>query len=311
MATLTRHCGVAALAVWLLAGSARAAQDRVVSPNEDLSGFTPSAPPPAIELSGYLDLGFADAEGNGTSFHPDDWRLPADYAVDAFAPAVNARGDVASIETGGRFTNGFLPRSAGIGGRPSFLLNTASLDLRHGPPTGTLLLFARVQLLPRLDDRGSAVRVALEQAYGRLSPLASQELFLLAGKFDSVFGIEYLDKEAPQRTGVTPSLFARYTSGSYLGAKLFYRFQIPALWSALSLNLAATNSAPFSEVLLASEVSLTGRPVWSGRLGYELNLPGFQAKLGVSALRGPRNDQGDPGPAAHAGGPTCACPCSA
>ena len=83
-------------------------------------------------------------------------------------------------------------------------------------------------------------------------------------------------------------------AGSYLGAKLFYRRQLPSLWSALSLNLAATNSAPFNEVLLASEASLTGRPVWTGRLGYELNLPGFQAKLGLSALRGPRNDQGDP-----------------
>ena len=151
-----------------------------------------------------------------------------------------------------------------------------------------------MQLVPRLDERGSLVRVVLEQAYGRLSPLASQELFLFAGKFDSVFGIEYLEKEAPQRVGVTPSLFARYTSGSSIGAKLFYRLQLAPLWSALSLNLAATNSAPFSEVLLPSEVSLTGRPVLTGRLGYELNLPGFQTKVGLSLLRGPRNDQGDP-----------------
>jgi len=266
----------------------------VASPNEDLAGFSPSAPPPALELSGYLDLGFADAEGDGTSFHPDDRRLPADYAVDTFATAVNSRGDVASAESGGRFTNGFLPRSAGIGGRPSFLLNTASLDIRQGQPTGTLMLFARVQVLPRLEDRGSVARVVLEQAYGRLAPLASQELFLFAGKFDSVFGIEYLDKEAPQRVGITPSLFARYTTGSSIGAKLFYRFQLAPLWSALSVNLAATNSAPSSEVLLPSEVSLTGSPVFSGRLGYELNLPALQTKLGLSAVRGPRNDQGDP-----------------
>jgi hypothetical protein len=266
----------------------------VASPNEEVAGFSPTAAPPPIELGGYLDIGFADAEGDGTSFHPDDRRLPVDYAVDAFAPAVNARGDAASTETGGRFTNGFLPRSAGIAGRPSFLLNTASLDLRHGQPTGTLLLFARVQLVPRLHERGSVARVVLEQAYGRVAPFASQELFLHAGKFDSVFGIEYLEKEAPQRVGITPSLFARYTTGAYIGGKLFYRFQLAPLWSALSLNLAITNSAPFSEVLLASEVSLTGRPVLTGRLGYELNLPGFQTRLGLSVLRGPRNDQGDP-----------------
>jgi hypothetical protein len=286
------------VALMLLQASQSAAQAQpepaVSSPNQDVGGYTPSAPPPALELSGYLDVGFADAEGDGTSFHPADRRLPIDYAVDAFAPAVNSRGDVASSDSSGRFTNGFLPRSAGIGGRPSFLLNTASLDIRHGQPTGPLLLFARVQLLPRLDDQGSATRLVLENAYGRLAPLSSQELFVFAGKLDSVFGIEYLEKEAPLRVGVTPSLFARYTTGSSIGAKLFYRLQVASLWSAFSLNVAATNGGPFAEVLQPSEVSLTGRPVLTGRLGYELNRPGFQLKLGVSALRGPRNDQRDP-----------------
>jgi hypothetical protein len=266
----------------------------IPSPNEDLSGFSPSQPPPALELSGYLDVGFADADGDGTSFHPQDRRLPIDYASDPFAPAVNARGDAASTDSGGRFTNGFLPRSAGIGGRPSFLINTLSLDIRHGQPTGPLLVFARVQLLPRLEDRGSAARLVLEQAYGRFSPIASEELFLFAGRFDSVFGIEYLEKEAPLRVGVTPSLFARYTSGSVIGAKLFYRRQIAPLWSALSLNAAASNGPPFAEVLQPAEVSLTGQPVLTARLGYELNLPAFQARVGLSWLRGPRNDQDDP-----------------
>src|SRR4029079_5418003 len=36
-----------------------------------------------------------------------------------------------------------------------------------------------------------------------------------------------------------------------------------------------------------------GVPVGSGRLGYELNLPHFQMKLGGSGLYGPRNDQRD------------------
>jgi hypothetical protein len=305
-----------ATAVWLaltlpawLPARARAQEppaSEVPSPNEDLGGFSPSQPPaPAIELGGYLDVGFADAGGDGTSFHPDDRRLPIDYAADPFATAVNARGDAASTDSGGRFTNGFLPRSAGIGGRPSFLINTASLDIRHGQPTGTLLLFARVQLLPRLEAQGSTARVVLEQAYGRLSPLASEELFLFAGRFDSVFGIEYLDREAALRVGVTPSLFARYTTGSVIGAKVFYRRQIAPLWSSLSLNAAASNSAPFAEVLQPAEVSLTGRPVLTARLGYELNLPGFQAKLGLSwlsflgvSLSGEVLDlQLDPGPA--------------
>jgi hypothetical protein len=264
------------------------------SQNEDVAGFTAAEGGPRLEINGYVDVGFADAQGDGTSFAAGDTRLPADYGVDAFAPAVNTRGDVASTDAGGRFTNGFLPRSVGIGGRPSFLLNTVSTDLRYGGATTPVMVFSRLQLLPRYDAvNGSHVRVVVEQAFGRLTPFASQELAIFAGKLDSVFGIEYLEREANLRTGITPSLLARYTTGSSVGAKLFYRRQIAPLWSALSVNLAATNSAPFTDSLQPSEISLTGRPVLSGRLGYELNLPGIQLKLGGSLLRGPRNDQGD------------------
>src|SRR5204862_2723352 len=47
------------------------------------------------------------------------------------------------------------------------------------------------------------------------------------------------------------------------------------------------------EALQPTDASLTGVPIVSGRLGYELNLPRVQVKVGASALRGPRNDQFD------------------
>ena len=265
----------------------------VPSLNDDLPGYVPDLEPPALTIGGYVDVGFADAQGDGTSFHPDDRRLPLDYGSDSFATAVNSRGDVASIETGGRFTNAFLPRSAGIGGRPSFLLNTVSLDVQHAPRDSALLVFVRLQGVPRLTAQGSDTRLLVEQAFGRVQPLRDHELLLFVGKLDPVFGIEYLENQAPLRTGVTPSLLARYTTGTALGAKLLYRLQLAPLLSAVSLNVAATNNAPFSDALQASEASLTGRPVLSARAGYELNLPGFQLKLGGSGMRGPRNDQAD------------------
>ena len=67
-------------------------------------GYTPaegSASPPAFHVNGYVDIGFAHAGGDGTSFPAGDTRLPADYGVDTFAPAVNSRGDVASTDAGG------------------------------------------------------------------------------------------------------------------------------------------------------------------------------------------------------------------
>ena len=108
-----------------------------------------------------------------------------------------------------------------------------------------------------------------------------------------MFGIEYLENQANYRTGITPSLLARYTTGTTVGLKAFYRQQIAPLWSALSLNIAATNGGTFVEALQPVDVSLTGRPVGSARLGYELNLPRLQVKAGASGLRGPRNDQFD------------------
>jgi hypothetical protein len=264
----------------------------------EVEGFVlpPETPTtPALSLMGYVDFGFANAGGNGTSYPPGDFRVPADYGVDTFATAVNSRGDVASIDSGGRVTNGFLPRSVNIAGRPSFLLNVVNQDLRYQAAHVPVMAFVRVQLLPRWggDGEGNVTPVYVEQAFGRVTPLEGRELFIAGGKFDSVFGIEYLDNSSVFRTGITPSLFARYTTGTALGLKAFYRQQIPALWSALSLNIAATNGSNFVEALQPTDASLTGVPLVSARFGYELNLPRVQVKLGASGLRGPRNDQFD------------------
>jgi hypothetical protein len=291
-----------AAVAWAAAAAAPAARAQDPAPPpplNDSEGYTPPAEgpgaPSALTIGGYVDVGFANAGGDGTSFPPGDLRLPADYGVDPFAPAVNSRGDVASTDSQGLFTNGFLPRSVGIGGRPSFLINTVDVDLKYAAPGAPLTFFTRLQALPRLSATGDETRFLVEQAFGRVVPFDSLELAIAAGKFDSVFGIEYLDNEANIRTGVTPSLIARYTTGQSLGLKLFYRVQIAPLWSALSLNVAATTSGTFVEALQPPDASLTGVPVGSGRLGYELNLPRLQVKAGGSAMFGPRNDQSDPG----------------
>lgn len=275
-----------------LAEAERAAEQNTTA----AAGYTPAAQALAVSplrFTGYVDVGFARAQGDGTSFPRGDTRFPADYGVDTFAPMVNSRGDVASTDARGRLTNGFLPRSVGIAGNPSFLVNTVDADVRYQPVL-PLLLFGRVQLLPRFGAAdGESTRVLVEQAFARVAPFSSQELTIAAGKMDSVFGIEYLENEANLRTGITPSLIARYTTGQSLGAKVFYRFQIPALWTAISLNAAATNGGTFVETLQPQSASLTGTPVGSARLGLELNFPRVLVKLGGSAMYGPRNDQHD------------------
>jgi hypothetical protein len=288
-------CSPAARA-WAQAPAQPAGEE--AEPINDSDGYTPAAGegagPSPLSINGYVDVGFARAQGDGTSFAPGDTRVPLDYGVDGFAPAVNSRGDAASTDPGpNRVVNGFLPRSAGIGGRPSFLLNTASVDFKFTAPSAPLTIFTRVHFLPRFTGQGDDTRVVVEQAFGRIVPFDSQEMALSVGKFDSVFGIEYLENQANIRTGITPSLVSRYTSGQSIGAKLFYRVQIAPLWSALSMNVAATNSGNFVEALQPPDASLTGAPVASGRVGYELNTPVVQVKLGASAMYGPRNDQPD------------------
>jgi hypothetical protein len=274
--------------------AALAATQPALEPEPELpQGYTPSdeASQETLRLTGYVDVGFAKASGDGTSFAAGDVRLPAEYGVDPFATAVNSRGDVASTDASGRFTNGFLPKSVGIGGRPSFLLNTGSVDLRFTPRQLPLFLFVRLQAMPRLEPGGDATQFDLQQAFGKVTPFSSQEFAASLGRFDSVFGIEYLENEANFRVGVTPSLLARYTTGHSIGLKAFYRVQVPALASALSLNLAATNNGARTESLVGPDASLTGVPVGTGRLGYELNLKDLQVKAGASGLYGPRNDQ--------------------
>jgi hypothetical protein len=268
----------------------------------------PSSTTSPLVITGYVDVGFAKAQGNGTSFpasYATNPSMPPDYYVDPFAPAVNSRGEAAStaVPTAPGMAappvGGFLPRSAGIGGKPSFLVNTADVDLRYTAPEVPVLIFTRLQVIPRLYDPdpsenipgGESTRLLLEQAFGRVTPLKNAELAISVGKFDSVFGIEYLDNESNFRIGVTPSLVARYTTGQSVGVKAFYRFQIIPISSAVSINASATNSGTFVEALQGSSRSLTGTPIATVRLGYELNLPRVSLKLGGSAEYGPRNDQ--------------------
>jgi len=293
---------VAIGAACLAGAPARAAAQAPASDDpaaDDEPASDPSPQAAALVVTGYVDVGFADAQGDGTSFHPADTRAPLDYGVDPFAPAVNSRGDVASTAPGqdalgnARFVNGFLPRSAGIGGTPSFLLNTANVDLRYTSSELPVMVFTRMHLLPRLDSDGETTRLLLEQAFGRIAPVKSAELAISVGKFDSVFGIEYLENQANFRVGITPSLFARYTTGTSVGIKAFTRFQLVRISSAISVNASATNSGSFIEPLQGSSRSLTGVPVGAARVGYELNLPRVSIRVGTSIEYGPRNDQLD------------------
>src|SRR4029079_10039712 len=50
-------------------------------------------------------------------------------------------------------------------------------------------------------------------------PTEDGKTSIFVGKVDSVIGIEYKTRMAPDRVGITPSLITRYTTGSAVGIK--------------------------------------------------------------------------------------------
>src|SRR5260221_8666919 len=73
------------LALALADVSAARAQDRNADGTADAgdstdNGYTPPAgATPPLQINGYIDVGFAKAQGDGTSFAPGDLRLPVHY----------------------------------------------------------------------------------------------------------------------------------------------------------------------------------------------------------------------------------------
>jgi hypothetical protein len=105
---------------------------------------------------------------------------------------------------------------------------------------------------------------------------------------EPVFGIEYRDRKADQRFGITPSLMARYTTGTALGLKMRSKFGSDD-W--LVVAVAFTNGSNTTEQFhfydeLDSNLGKTG----SGRLAVRLPL---SIEVGLSGSAGPQDRSTD------------------
>jgi len=184
---------------------------------------------PLVNVGGYIDTGFFVAAGDGTGIvqdlGPRSQRLFPQYADhygwvflgDLLAPAINSRGEAADL--------GNLPGvdrydSVHSGGAPGFILNEVNLTL-NATIADSALATASLDFLPRsgFDFRlGDVFEVDLAQLEWMLG--AGRRTSIFVGKMESVLGIEYRERKASQRFGVTPSLLARYTTGTPLGIKV-------------------------------------------------------------------------------------------
>jgi hypothetical protein len=182
-----------------------------------------------LTIGGYIDAGFFSAGGNGSGviqdLGPKSERLFPQYfdhygwvfLGDLLAPAINSRGEAADL---GNLPNTDRFDSVHSGGAPGFIINEVNLTLNVAIADSALAT-ASMDFLPRsgLDFRlGDVFEVDLAQL--EWMPTADRRTSIFVGKMESVLGIEYRERKASQRFGVTPSLISRYTTGTPLGIKV-------------------------------------------------------------------------------------------
>jgi hypothetical protein len=186
---------------------------------------------PRVIVGGYLDLGFFAAQGNGSGIIRDEGNVYFPqyggkygwvFLGDILSPAVNTRGEVADLGD----ATGAPPRFDSIhaGGAPSFIVNEVNMTLTSGLGP-TALATASINFTPRTGSNFSLGDVFdADIAQLEWMPTRSQKTSIFVGKFDSVIGIEYRERKSNQRYGITPSLIARYTTGTAVGIKARSKF---------------------------------------------------------------------------------------
>jgi hypothetical protein len=178
-----------------------------------------------IKVTGYGDLGFSTTQGDGSGFRrdighehfPEHDDVAWVFYGDLLATQINSRGDVADLgEVPGveRFD------AVDSGGNPAFLVNELNVSVQAG--LGPRALFtSSINFTPRRSEREFALGDSFDVDLVQLEwqPTADGKTSLFVGKVDSVIGIEYKTRKASQRFGITPSLLARYTTGTAVGVK--------------------------------------------------------------------------------------------
>jgi len=253
---------------------------------------------PVVTVSGYIDFGFFATQGDGSGViqdvGPAQSRAFPEYANkfawvflgDLLSPAVNSRGEPADL---GNLPGVNRADSIRSGGAPSFIVNEVNLTMQ-GTLGETALATASVNYLPRSGtdfSLGDTFDVDLAQL--EWMPTESRRWSFFVGKMESVVGIEYRERKARDRFGITPSLIARYTTGNPLGLKVRGKLGTND-WFIVALAL--TNGSSTTETFhFYDEVDSNAGKTASGRLA--LRAPSGLLEVGASGSYGPQDHAQD------------------
>jgi hypothetical protein len=244
---------------------------------------------PRVTVGGYIDLGFFVPQGDGSGIIRDQGNLYFPeyqgkygwvFLGDLLAPTVNSRGEAADLGDAAGVDRFDSIHSRGA---PGFIANEVNLTLTSSLGDNALAT-ASVNFVPRSGSNfalGDFIDVDLAQL--EWMPTRSQKTSFFVGKMDSVLGIEYRDRKAVQRFGITPSLIARYTTGTALGMKLRSKLgpdDVVVIAAALTNGSNTTEQFHFYD-----EIDTNAGKTASGRLALRPPLP-FETEVGVSGSYG-------------------------
>jgi hypothetical protein len=244
---------------------------------------------PIVSIAGYVDAGFFAAAGTGVGIIQDVGpsrvfpaytdRYAWVFLGDPLSPAINTRGEAADL---GDFAGIDRFDSVNSNGAPGFIINEVNLTL-NAALSPSALATASVNFIPRSGHDfsiGDFIEVDLAQL--EWMPTASGKTSIFVGKFDSVIGIEYRERKSNQRFGITPSLIARYTTGTPIGIKVRSKF----VDDRVVIAAAATNGTSTTEQFhFYDEIDSNAGKTASGRLSVK-PLPRLDLEIGASGEYG-------------------------
>ena len=244
---------------------------------------------PRVTFGGYIDVGFFVPQGNGSGIVRDEGNaLFPEYAGrygwvflgDLLAPTINSRGEAADLGDAAGVERFDSVHSRGA---PGFIANEVNLTMTSALGDSAVAT-ASVNFVPRTGSSfalGDFIDVDLAQL--EWMPTRSQKTSIFVGKMESLLGIEYRDRKASNRFGITPSLIARYTTGTALGLKIRSKLGPD---DVLVLAGAVTNGSNTTEQFhFYDEIDSNAGKTASGRLALRPPLP-FELEVGVSGSYG-------------------------
>jgi hypothetical protein len=250
-----------------------------------------------IKITGYGDLGLFAAQGDGSGFRRDIGHemFPSQsnygwvFYGDLLATQVNSRGDVADL---GQAPGVDRFDSVHSGGKLTFLVNELNLSVKAGLGP-TALFTSSVNFTPRAGANfslGDSFDVDLAQL--EWMPTEDGKTSIFVGKVDSVIGHEYKTRKSPDRFGITPSLIARYTTGTAVGVKA----RTLLFGDKIILAAAATNGSFGTEQFhFFQETDSNNFKTLSGRAALRLPIGIGSFEIGPSGQWGTQDGTPDNG----------------